>query len=163
MTEDLTKVKIYVNFEYTLWPAENDKRNFSFVMYGSPGDSNENIPEYKTQILQFLDTVLEDEKIQKKLLSVLEAINSNPMQYCHEEKFKPLEDKVWEIKCKQLRIACIWNPKPKKLVAIYGFMKKTQKWPKKELNNMRLQRDAYLKEMNGIESKENENGRISKV
>ena len=34
-------------------------------MYGSPGDSNENIPEYKTQILQFLDTVLEDEKIQK--------------------------------------------------------------------------------------------------
>lgn len=42
-------------------------------------------------------------------------------------------------------------------------MKKTTKWPQKELDNMRKQRDAYLKEMKGIESKEKENGRIGKI
>ena len=150
MKEDLTKVKIYVNFECKLWPDDSEEKNFSFVLYGTPGDQDEDIPEYKTQILEFLDVVLEDEKEQKKVLSILEAINSNPMQYCHNEKFKPLEGKVWEIKSKQLRIACIWYPKPKKLVAIYGFMKKTDKWPKKHLDNMRTQYDAYLKEMKGI-------------
>lgn len=101
MIENLTKVKSYVNFEYEAWPSSDQQKTFSFVVYGSPGDPDKNISEYKTPIFDFLDKALDDKKMQKKLFSVLEAINSNPMQYCHEEKFKYLEDKVWEIKCKQ--------------------------------------------------------------
>lgn len=156
MDENLTKVNVYVNFETELW-----KKDFAFVVYGCDENLKEKIKNYKTLIYDFLDKQFEDSKQRKKVFAVLNAINSDPLNYCNEEKFKPLEGKVWEIKCHQLRIACIWCPKPKKLVAIYGIIKKTQKWPKKEMQNMRNQRDKYLNETNCIE--ENKHGRIDEI
>ncbi len=79
------------------------------------------------------------------MVAVLKAINTKPLTYSHDEKFKRLERRVWEIKIGQIRLACVWDPKPINLVAIYGFNKKTDRWPKQHLENMRQQRDLYFR------------------
>lgn len=111
-------------------------KNFIFCIFGTK--------KISTQVFQFLDKELENEKLNKKLISVLGAINTDPMEYNHPEKFKKLEEKVWEIKIHQLRIACVWDPKPKNLVGIYGFYKKKDKWDEKNLIKMRNQKEKYF-------------------
>jgi hypothetical protein len=100
----------------------------------------------KTQVYQFLED--HQERIQKRLEVVIRQIDSAPMTYSHEYNFKLLEDKVWELKFVSLsiRLACIWDPRPKNLIVFYGFEKKSQKWPKVHLENMRTQMAKYLKE-----------------
>jgi hypothetical protein len=61
-----------------------------------------------------------------------------------------------------VRLACIWDKKPDVLVAIYGFQKKTQKWPKNELNNMRNEKKAYYESKVKLLSG-GKNGRPGKV
>lgn len=116
--------------------TEIRKYSFWLRVYGTKDN--------KTSVYRFLDDLLEDDSVQKKLDSVLRAINSNPLKYSHEQKFKHLEDNVWEIKIYQIRIACIWDTKPHNLIAIYGFIKKQNKWSKHDLNNMRREKNAYL-------------------
>ncbi|ORC35745.1 hypothetical protein B4O97_08900 [Marispirochaeta aestuarii] len=111
------------------------KDNFGFRVFGKENAT--------TQVYEFMDREFGNEKYRKKLISVLNAINSNPMFYSHPEKFKPVEDDVWEIKIKPYRIACIWDSKPYNLVAVYGFKKDKRKWPKKDLENMRRQKTLY--------------------
>jgi hypothetical protein len=88
------------------------------------------------------------ERIQNRLEVFIRQIDSAPMTYSHEYNFKLLEDKVWEIKfvSQSIRLACIWDSRPKNLVVFYGFEKKSQKWPKVHLENMRTQMAKYLKE-----------------
>ena len=64
-----------------------------------------------------------------KLVAVLRAIDTNPLMYSHPEKFKRLERGIWEIKIGQNRLARVWDPKPTNLVALYGFNKKSDRWP----------------------------------
>ncbi|MEI8025682.1 MAG: hypothetical protein WCI18_04960 [Pseudomonadota bacterium] len=79
------------------------------------------------------------EIIQKRLEVVIRQMDSAPISYSHEHNFKLLEDKVWEFKfvSQRIRLASIWDPKPKHLVIFYGFekksQKKSQKWPKVHL------------------------------
>jgi len=116
--------------------TELRRYTFWFRVYGT----NQN----KTSVYKFLDELLEDEATQKKLDSILRAISTNPMGYSHETKFKHLEEDVWEIKIHQVRIACLWDKKPDNLIAIYGFIKKKDKWPKKEIVKMRNEKATYL-------------------
>lgn len=112
------------------------KKNYEFRTFGTESR--------KTQVFRFLDKVLEDKKIQGKLTSILDAINNDPRFYSHDQKFKHLEGSVWEIKIKSIRIACIWDPNPKYLIAIYGCKKKRPDWSKQDLVNMRNQHANYL-------------------
>jgi len=102
-----------------------DGKNFWFVI-----DEGE---EHKTEIYRFIDGLTLDEW--KKIVRVLDAINTNPMTYTHPEKFKPLEGKIWEIKQHEIRIACYWQIRGELLVGIYGLRKKVNKWPKNEMDN----------------------------
>src|SRR6056297_2734418 len=82
--------------------------------------------------------------IQKKLKSTLRAIDSAPLTWSHKEKFKPLEGekRVWEIKIKPHRIACIWYPhKPLNLIGFYYCKKGGQKWQQKDINAMRIAKE----------------------
>ncbi len=128
--------------------------NFNFLVFGT-----ETMP---TQVRKYLDRLLERNLNQKKLTSILKAISSNPLMYSHRQKFKHLEGDVWEIKIKQIRIACVWDKKPINLIAIYGFNKKRDDWSPKDLNNMRTQRLKYY----SITKKKLEgavNGRIKQI
>jgi len=131
------------------------KRNFVFRLFGTE--------EAKTQVYKFIDDHL-DERANRKLIAVLNAINTDPLRYSHDEKFKHLEGDVWEIKVKPLRIACIWDPKPIRLIGVYAMIKKTWKWSKQDLQNMRNQMAAYLsKRKLPIEGRRNEGpSRISR-
>ena len=121
------------------------RENFGFRIFGKE--------DLRTQVYKFFDNEFGDAKIRRKLVSVLNAINSNPKMFSHAEKFKHLEDNVWEIKINQYRIACIWDAKPYNLIAIYAFKKNEVKWPKRHLDNMRKQkalyRDMRLKRIEG--------------
>jgi phage-related protein len=151
MQEPLTKR----SDKYTFMLTEIRKyTNYSFQVYGTA--------EKQTGIYKYLDRILMDERMTKKLDAVLRAIDSNPMNFSHEQKFKHLEKEVWEIKIGQVRVACIWDKKPDMLVAIYGFQKKTQKWPKKELNNMHNEKNAYYESKAKFLSG-GKNGRLGKV
>jgi hypothetical protein len=95
---------------------------------------------------QIIDLLKKDltEILSKKLISALKAIDNEPLMFSHEQKFKPLEGEVWEIKFGQWRIACLWDPKPYKLIGFYAYIKQRQDWPKTELQNMRYQKELYL-------------------
>jgi len=111
---------------------------FTLWIYGN--DSN------RTQVHDFLMRV--ETKIEKRLETIIRQIDSAPLTYSHEDNFKLLENKVWELKfvSQGVRLACIWDPKPKHLVIIYGFEKKSQRWPRKHVENMRTQLTKYFGE-----------------
>jgi len=112
------------------------KKSYEFRIFGTE--------TVKTQVYRFMEKTLKDEKILGKLTSGLNAIDSDPRFYSHEQKFKHLEGRVWEIKIKSFRIACIWDPNPKLLIAIYGFKKKRPDWTQQDLVNLRNQLSNYL-------------------
>lgn len=111
-------------------------KNFIFELFGSS--------EKKTQMYIFFDDEFDDEKLYDKLIAVLDAINSNPLLYSHDEKFKLLTDDIWEIKINQLRIGCLWDKKPLKLIALYAFYKKRDKWPPQNITNVKSEKIKYL-------------------
>ena len=104
-----------------------DGKNFWFVI-----DEGE---ERKSQIYKFIVALTPDEW--KKIVRVLDAINTKPMTYMHQEKFKQLEGKIWEIKQREIRIACYWQIRGELLVGVYGLRKKANKWSKNEIDNAR--------------------------
>ncbi len=97
------------------------------------------------QVSEYVTKAFKNERNLVKLVAVLKAINTKPLTYSHDEKFKRLERRVWEIKIGQIRLACVWDPKPINLIAVYGFNKKTDRWPRRHLKNMRQQRDLYFR------------------
>jgi hypothetical protein len=111
------------------------RERFSFRVFGTA--------KARTQVFRFLSSYL-DGRTNKKLVSVLNAINTDPLMYSHEQKFKHLEGDVWEIKIKSLRIACTWDPKPRNLIAVYAMIKDRPKWSKQDIENMRKQLASYL-------------------
>ena len=74
--------------------------SFSLWVYGT--DS------YRTNVWNFLQAV--EERIEKRFEVLIRMIDSNPMGYSHEDNFKLLEDKVWELKfvSHAVRLAAIW-------------------------------------------------------
>lgn len=111
--------------------------------------------DYKTKAYDFLKEV--ERKIEKRLEVMIRQIDSSPLTYSHEHNFKLLENKVWEMKfvSQQIRLACVWDPKPQNLVIFYGCKKKTQKWPLRELENMRNELNKYAEDK-AKETKEGE-------
>jgi hypothetical protein len=118
------------------YTTELYNKTFVFSVFGTP--------DFQTEVHKYLDEKLLDEKLSKKLIAILNAINTNPLLYSHEQKFKHLEDDVWEIKIKSLRIACVWDKKPELLIAIYAFNKKYDRWRSQDLKNMRNQKSKYF-------------------
>ncbi|MDH5560972.1 MAG: hypothetical protein OEY59_08995 [Deltaproteobacteria bacterium] len=122
----------------TKWfPLDKEKANYSFWVFGKEC--------FDTQVSKYLENILQGNRdLQHKLLHTLKAIDSNPKMYTHDQKFKLLEKNTFEIKIHQLRIACIWDPKPQNLVAIYAFSKKQTAWSKINLEAMRREKGKYF-------------------
>jgi hypothetical protein len=98
------------------------------------------------QVSEYMIKTFESQRNLDKLTAVLRAIDTRPLTYSHPQKFKRLEKGVWEIKIGQIRLACVWDPKPINLIAIYGFNKKVDRWPRQHLVNMRQQKDLYFEQ-----------------
>lgn len=110
-------------------------KKFNFFIYGTS--------LAQTTVSKYIEKTFSSEKESKKLVNVLKAIDTDPQRYSNDEKFKRLEDDVWEIKISAIRIACIWERNKTELTAIYGFNKKTQEWSAGDLNKMRREKVQY--------------------
>ncbi len=86
-----------------------------------------------------------DLKLQKKV-----AYNIQKSREVNDPKiFKKLTNEIWEFKTRyekyQIRFLAFWDPNRKSMViCTHGFIKKTQKTPKSEINKALEFRKRYL-------------------
>lgn len=97
---------------------------------------------------EFLDKL--DVKSRKKvLLNVWKSREVND-----PELFKKLSGEIWEFRTKfltkQLRLLAFWDKREGKetiVIATHGFVKKSQKTPKKEIQRAERIRNKYFREL----------------
>lgn len=95
----------------------------------------------------FLDSL--DDKTRKKVIyNVWKSRDVND-----PELFKKLDGNIWEFRTKyltkQIRLLAFWDKTEKEetlVVATHGFIKKTQKTPKSEIDKAERVREQYFKE-----------------
>ncbi len=98
-------------------------------------------------VKEFLDTL--DEKTRKKVIyNIWKSRDVND-----PELFKKLDGNIWEFRTKfltnQIRLLAFWDKTEKEetlVVATHGFIKKTQKTPKSEIEKAEKIRKQYFKE-----------------
>ena len=96
---------------------------------------------------EFLDSL--DDKTRKKVMyNVWKSREVND-----PELFKKLDGNIWEFRTKfltnQIRLLAFWDKTEKEetlVVATHGFIKKTQKTPKSEIEKAEKIRKQYFKE-----------------
>jgi len=99
---------------------------------------------------EFLDTL--DDKTRKKVMYNI----WKSREVSDPELFKKLDGNIWEFRTKfmtnQIRLLAFWDKTEKEetlVVATHGFVKKTQKTPKSEIEKAEEIRKQYFKEMGG--------------
>lgn len=106
---------------------------------------------FKTIFLETADDFVKnlDFKSQKKLFyNIRLAEQSNDPKI-----FKKLSDEIWEFRVRfannQIRLLAFWDKRNKErtlVIATNGFIKKTQKTPKTEINKAKKIMNKYLKD-----------------
>jgi|SRR3989339_1415639 len=98
----------------------------------------------------FLDS-LEDKTRQKVIYNVWKSREIND-----PELFKKLNENIWEFRTtflsKHIRLLAFWDKTEKSetlVIATHGFIKKTQKTPKSEIEKAERIREQYFKEKEG--------------
>jgi phage-related protein len=98
----------------------------------------------------FLDS-LEDKTRQKVIYNVWKSREIND-----PELFKKLNENIWEFRTKfltkHIRLLAFWDKTEKSetlVIATHGFIKKTQKTPKSEIEKAERIREQYYKEKEG--------------
>jgi phage-related protein len=99
---------------------------------------------------EFLDTL--DDKTRKKVIyNIWKSRDVND-----PELFKKLDGNIWEFRTKfltnQIRLIAFWDKTENEetlVVATHGFIKKTQKTPKSEIEKAEKIRKQYFKEKGG--------------
>ena len=99
---------------------------------------------------EFLDTL--DDKTRKKVMYNI----WKSREVSDPELFKKLDGNIWEFRTKfmtnQIRLLAFWDKTEKEetlVVATHGFVKKTQKTPKSEMEKAEEIRKQYFKEKGG--------------
>lgn len=110
-----------------------DKKTILYVLRGS-----------KCWVREYIDSL--ETKDASRLLPLLLRIEDNGPPK-NTEKFKLLEDGIFEIKSYQDRLLCFHDKnKRNSLIITHGVKKKTQKLPKKEIERAKDLRKAYFQE-----------------
>ena len=98
----------------------------------------------------FLDNL--DDKTRKKVIYNI----WKSREVSDPELFKKLDGNIWEFRTKfmtkQIRLLAFWDKTEKEetlVVATHGFVKKTQKTPKSEIEKAEKIRKQYFKEKGG--------------
>jgi len=103
-------------------------------------------PIYSDEVEEFLDTL--EEKTRKKIIYNIDKAKMT----LDPELFKKLDSDIWEFrtkfKSKQYRLLAFWDKRDSSatiVIATHGFVKKTQKTPKTEINRARQIKKFYFK------------------
>lgn len=110
-----------------------DKKTILYVLIGS-----------KCWVREYIEG-LEAQDASRLLPLLLRIEDHGPPK--NTEKFKPLEDGIFEIKSYQDRLLCFYDRnKRNSLILTHGVKKKTQKLPKNEIERAIDLRKAYYQE-----------------
>lgn len=94
----------------------------------------------------FFESTL-DEAQRQKLLALFNMFDQEKGHLSNREKFKKLEDyrgkALWEFKSHQVRVAAFWE-RDYAIYLAHGFVKKQDKWPRGELQQLQNIYDRYL-------------------
>ena len=106
----------------------------AFALYGI-------IHSSECLVQEFIDTLPQAE--QKKIIALLKRAADHGLPK-NEEKFKKLQDDLFEFKADQVRLICFFD-KGKLIILTHGFLKKSQKTPKTEVEKAKRLQDEYFK------------------
>ncbi|MBI3351503.1 MAG: type II toxin-antitoxin system RelE/ParE family toxin [Nitrospirae bacterium] len=89
----------------------------------------------------FIDTLPVSE--QKKIFALLRRTAEHGTLK-NEQKFKKLENNIFEFKADQVRVFCFFD-KGKLIILTHGFLKKSQKAPKSEIKQAKHLMEEYFR------------------
>ena len=101
---------------------------------------------YSDEVEKFLESL--DDKARKKIIYNVDKakLTQDP------ELFKKIDSEIWEFRTKyrrtQYRLLAFWDKRDSSetlVIATHGFIKKTQKTPKSEINRARQIMEFYFK------------------
>lgn len=113
---------------------------------------------FETIFLQEVDEFLEtlDDKSKKKVILNVRVAE----QVTDPKLFKKLNDNIWEFRTnflkKQIRLLAFWDRRGSKetlVLATHGFIKKTQKTPKSEIDRAERIRESYYRDKKSNDKK----------
>ncbi|MFY9268250.1 MAG: type II toxin-antitoxin system RelE/ParE family toxin [Candidatus Manganitrophaceae bacterium] len=107
----------------------------AFALYGI-------VQSTECLVQEFIDTLPQAE--QKKIIALLKRTADHGLPK-NEEKFKKLWDDLFEFKTGQVRIICFFD-KGRLIILTHGFLKKSQKTPRTEVEKARRLMNMYLQE-----------------
>ncbi len=101
---------------------------------------------YSDEVEEFLDTL--EDKARRKIL-----YNVDKARFAQDpELFKKLNSEIWEFRTtfnrKKYRLLAFWDKRDSTetlVIATHGFIKKTQKTPKAEINRAKQIMEFYFK------------------
>jgi len=101
---------------------------------------------YSDEVELFLDSL--DDKVRKKII-----YNADKSRFIQDPKlFKKLDSDIWEFRTKfikmQYRLLAFWDKRDNRetiVIATHGFIKKTQKTPKSEIEKAKQIMEFYFK------------------
>lgn len=103
---------------------------------------------YSDEVEAFLDSL--DNKVRMKIIYNIDKARLN----LDPELFKKLDADIWEFRTKfnknQYRLLAFWDKRKKVetlVIATHGFIKKTQKTPKAEIDKARKIMETYFNTM----------------
>ncbi len=103
----------------------------SRLIFGKRYDIHALVKNEKCLVQEFINDCQESD--QKKIIALLKrAADNGPPK--NEEKFKSIKNtNLWEFKSYQVRILCAFE-KDRIIIMSHGFIKKSQKMPKREID-----------------------------
>ena len=116
-------------------------RNLTFFIYCS---------ENQNRVQDFFQSLKQKRSIEyQKLVSLIDKSSENRILLIkNPEKFKKIEDNLYEIKSHQVRIWCYMD-KDENIVLIDGYLKKSNKIPKNELKKAKsILKQSLMEEKN---------------
>lgn len=88
-----------------------------------------------------------DNEEKERIVDFLKLISDSGLPR-NVEKFRRLKGDIWEIKKERVRISCYYRFPEKRILLIHGFIKKSQKTPKREIEYAEDKLKRYRQESN---------------
>lgn len=95
----------------------------------------------KSQVKEFIKTLPQSD--QKKIFALL-CRTADHGTLSNEEKFRKLDDGIWEFKSFQVRLLCYFE-RHRLIILTHGFIKKKDRTPKSEIDRAIRIRDELKK------------------
>ena len=100
----------------------------------------------RNEVAGFLDGLpTQSQKKIVRLFRILSDDADGPFMFRNEQKMRHLGDELYELKSDQVRVV-FFVDRPRRMVVATGFLKKTRKTPRAEIERARSQRAVYYEE-----------------